>query len=182
MVALPAGLLWFGLRFEAFRGGRGDRFIAGTPAWVALTPTALGIYVTALAAGAIALLHRPDLSQIPLVIPNIMLVILYTSIAYLMARTQVANRKPLGGWSLSGLALAVAFATCALMHSVYIVSALSGAYGPDIHGLGIDWISVPAAMYFLWVVYGLNRGTFRDWNGAPATLGARQQVPVPTSA
>jgi hypothetical protein len=182
MVGLPAGLLWFGLRIEAFRGGRGDRFVPGTPVWVGLTPTFIGIYVTALGAGALALLGSPDFSQLPLVIPNVILVFLYGSVAYLMASTQVANRRPLGGWSLSGIALAIAFATCALMHAVYVVSALAGVYGPDIHGLGIDWLSVPAAAYFLWVVYGLNRGTFRDWNGAPATLGAEQQVPVPSSA
>jgi hypothetical protein len=182
LVALPAGLLWFALRVEAFKGGRGDRFVAGTPPWVGAIPTLLGIYVTALGAGAITLLHHPDFSQLPLVLPNIMLVIFYASIAYLMARTQVANRTPLGGWSLSGLALAIAFATCAVMHAVYVVSALGGVYGPDIHGMGIDWISVPAAAYFLWVVYGLNRGTFRDWNGAPATIAARERVPLPSSA
>ena len=182
LVALPAGLLWFALRLEAFNGGRGDRFVAGNPVWIGIIPTVFGIYVTALGAGAIALLHHPDISQLPLVIPNIMLVLLYGSVAYLMARTQVANRRPLGGWSVSGLALSIAFATCAVMHAVYVVSAVGGVYGPDVHGMGIDWISVPAAMYFLWVVYGLNRGTYHDWNGAPARLATRERVPVPTSA
>ena len=83
LVALPAGLLWFALRLEAFNGGRGDRFVAGNPVWIGIIPTVFGIYVTALGAGAIALLHHPDISQLPLVIPNIMLVLLYGSVAYL---------------------------------------------------------------------------------------------------
>ena len=31
LVGVPAGVIWFLLRVEAFRGGRGDRFIRGTP-------------------------------------------------------------------------------------------------------------------------------------------------------
>ena len=44
---------------------------------------------------------------------------------------------------------------------------LSGRYQVDVHGVGIDWLAVPAGLYFLWVVYALYRGTFRDWNGSP---------------
>jgi hypothetical protein len=99
-----------------------------------------------------------------------MLVGLYGAIGYFLARTQLANRKPLGGWSLSGLALAVVFPTCALMHGVYALYALSGKYALDYHGFVIDWLAVPAAMYFLWVVHGLYKGTFRDWNGAPPKM------------
>src|SRR5437764_13205835 len=38
-VGFPAGVTWFLLRIEAFTGGRGDRFIAGSPLWVAALPT-----------------------------------------------------------------------------------------------------------------------------------------------
>ena len=32
------------------------------------------------------------------------------------------------------------------------------------HGLTVDWLSVPAAVYFVWVVRSLYRGTLTDWN------------------
>jgi hypothetical protein len=47
VVGVPAGVTWFLLRVEAFRGGRGDRFIAGTPRWLMALPTLSGVYVTA---------------------------------------------------------------------------------------------------------------------------------------
>ena len=52
-IGVPAGVIWFLLRVEAFFGGRGDRFIEGSPGWVLAIPTLFGIYVTALIAGAI---------------------------------------------------------------------------------------------------------------------------------
>ena len=38
VAGLPAGAIWLLLRVEALRGGRGDRFIPNTPAWVAALP------------------------------------------------------------------------------------------------------------------------------------------------
>src|SRR5437870_1072065 len=81
-----------------------------------------------------------------------------------LVHAQLANRRPLGGWSVSGLALAVIFPTCAVMHAIYAYHSLNGQYGPAAHTTVIDWIGVPAGAYFLWVVHGLYRGTFRDWN------------------
>src|SRR3954468_8968210 len=46
VIGFPAGLTWFLLRVEAYRGGRGDRFIPGDPIWVVALPTVAGIYVT----------------------------------------------------------------------------------------------------------------------------------------
>ncbi|HET9444550.1 MAG TPA: hypothetical protein VFO65_14590, partial [Acidimicrobiales bacterium] len=34
LVGLPVGVLWLYLRLEAFGGGRGDRFVPGTPWWL----------------------------------------------------------------------------------------------------------------------------------------------------
>jgi hypothetical protein len=171
MVGFPAGVIWFLLRVEAFAGGRGDRFVRGNPLWVLALPTLLGMYLTALVAAALGVggTHL-DPTQVKVIVPNLMLVGLYGGIGYFLARTQLANRKPLGGWSLSGLALTVVFPTCALMHGVYALYALSGRYALDYHGFVIDWIAVPAAMYFLWVVQALYKGTFRDWNGVPSSM------------
>jgi hypothetical protein len=55
-------------------------------------------------------------------------------------------------------------------------------FGLVVHGAVIDWIAVPAAVYFLWVVQALYRGTFHDWNGAPGAVGARVTTPEPATA
>ena len=167
-VGVPAGVIWFALRVEAFRGGRGDRFIEGNPAWLMALPTLAGIYVTALVAAA---LEIPDatLNVNSAVVANVLLVGLYSAIGYFLIRTQLANRRPLGGWSLSGLALAIVFPTCAVMHAIYTYYTVTGRYEFDVHNGVVDWVAVPAACYFLWVVQALYRGTFRDWNGAPGT-------------
>jgi hypothetical protein len=172
-VGLPAGVIWAGLRLEAFGGGRGDRLISGSPGWMIALPPLLGAYLTALVLGAAAEgageLH---LEAARLIVPNLMLVVLYAAIAAFMLKTQVSNRRPLGGWSLSGVALGLVFSTCALMHGIYSFYALSGQYVPDPHGVVIDWLCVPAAFYFLWMVRALDHGGYRDWNGAPSTSRA----------
>jgi hypothetical protein len=180
LVGFPAGVVWFALRVEAYRGGRGDRHVSGTPHWIMALPTLAGVYVTALVAAVISAngtLASPDLA----VVANLLLVVLYSAIGYYLTRTQLANRRPLGGWSLSGLALAVIFPTCALMHGIYAFYLLNGSYPMDVHMLSIDLLAVPAAAYFLWVVHALYRGTFRDWNGAPAvtqnSVGPRSDPP-----
>jgi len=171
LVGVPAGVIWFMLRVEAFRGGRGDRFISGTPGPIMAMPTLAGVYVTAVVAAAIGIGGATP-RELAVVAPNLMLVGLYSAIGYYLIRTQLANRRSLGGWSVSGLALSVVFPTCAAMHGVYAFYALTGLYGLDWHGTAIDWIGVPAAIYFLWVVQALYRGTFHDWNGAPGRVPA----------
>jgi hypothetical protein len=177
IVGVPAGVTWFLLRVEAFRGGRGDRYISGTPRWIALLPVLWATYLTA----TVAILFDARAAagaaeSLSLVIPNLFLVALYFAIGYFLMRTQLANRRPLGGWSVSGLALTVIFPTCGVMHGVYAYYAVTGRYLIDSHGLVIDWLAVPAAVYFLWVVQALYRGTFRDWNGAP---GRVRTTPAP---
>ena len=177
-IGVPAGVVWFVLRVEAYRGGRGDRFIAGSPGWVLALPTLFGIYLTALVAATIDVAGSSTTEFRPVVVANLMLVVLYMAIGYFLIRTQLANRRPLGGWSVSGLALAIVFPTCAVMHGIYAYYTFTGRYEFDTHAFWIDWIAVPAAMYFLWVVHGLYRGTFRDWNGAPGrTVAAPAATP-----
>lgn len=177
-VGLPTAAVWVYLRVESFRGGAGDRFIAGTPVWLLAVPTLIGVYATALAAGMIDHFGNSGLHDPIQVLPNLILVGLYGSIAFFLVRTQLHNRRPLGGWSVSGLGLAGIFATCTAMHLVYAFYVLTGLYGADIHGIVAGWISVPAAAYFLWVVHALYRGSFYDWNGAP---GGEKDVNVPVA-
>jgi len=165
-IGFPAGVIWFLLRVEAFYGGRGDRFVRGTPGWIVAIPTIFAVYLTAVGAAALNIAEASHLTISAPVILNLMLFGLYSAIGYFLARTQIANRRPLGGFSLSGLSLTIVFPTCAVMHGIYAYYSMTGLYAFDVHNVVIDYVAVPAAMYFLWVVHALYRGTFHDWNGA----------------
>ena len=165
LIGLPPGAIWALLRVEAFRGGRGDRFISGTPRWVAAAPAAGIAYGAAFAvavAGVLLAAVSPRFTSIML--PNAFLVGIYVTIGYFLLRTQLRNRDRLGGWSVSGCSLGLLFPTCAVMHAAWAVYATSGLYAFDIHGFAIDWLSIPSALYFLWVVHGLYRDALHDWN------------------
>jgi len=167
LVGLPAAATFSLLRIEAFRGGRGDRFVSGTPGWLFAQPTLAGIYVTAIAAAAFQVgkgkMHFP-----PTILPNVLLICIYMTIGYFLLRTQFNNHRSSKGWSVSGLSLSGVFPTCAMMHAVWTLYAITGQYHFDIHGFVIDWISVPAGLYFLWAVHALYRESLRDWNRIPA--------------
>jgi hypothetical protein len=166
-IGVPAGVTWFALRVEAFRGGRGDRFVEGNPGWILALPLVAGAYLATL---AFAIVDRGgvQLDNAWLIVPNVLLVAIYMTIGYFLLRTQLRNRMAVGGWSISGVALAVIFPTCAMMHGVWAYYGLTGRYQFDIHGFTIDWLAVPAGLYFLWVVRGLYLDSLRDWNRVPA--------------
>ncbi|MBV8980589.1 MAG: hypothetical protein JO086_06790 [Acidimicrobiia bacterium] len=181
VVGLPAGVIWLALRVEAFVGGRGDRFIPGSPRWVKILPVIGVVYTVALAtAGVYVVVSHGGIADTESVtFANAALVGLYLAIAYFVGRTQIRNHGTSQGWSVSGLSLTIVFVTCALMHGVWGVYSLTGQYGHDVHGLVIDWLSVPAACYFLWVVRGLYKDSLRDWN-TRATEPAPAPVLVPS--
>jgi hypothetical protein len=163
LAGFPAGVTWFLLRVEALAGGRGDRHIGGTPRWVAALPAASVVYAVVVATWVTTTLAGPrDFG--PRLVPNLLLLGLYGLIGWYLLRTQLQNRRSVDGWSLSGLALTVVFPTCGVMHSVYAIYAVAGRYDVEWHGLVIDWLAVPAAVYFLWVVRSLHVGSRSDWN------------------
>jgi hypothetical protein len=171
LIGLPAGVLWFLLRVEAMVGGRGDRFISGTPLWLNALPMVHAMLLAAVVNAANVIGRGSE--AFPLrVVPNIMLGVLYTSIGIVLLRTQFRNRPHTGGWSVSGVSLALVMFTCSVMHWVYAVYVTTGQYYVDIHGLIIHIVGVPAAAYFLWVVWALHRGTLTDWNQDPARRAA----------
>ena len=176
LVGFPAGVIWFLLRLEAFFGGRGDRFLAGTPGWIAAIPFVSGIYLGIMLA-VVAVSADGSLAGVGHALPNVLLVGIYSAIGFYLVRTQLANRRPLGGWSVSGLALAVIFPTCALRHGAYAYYVTTGAYHADWHGVAIDWLAVPAGIYFVWVVQALYRGTFRDWNSTGRAVPRAARAP-----
>lgn len=168
VVGLPAGITWFLLRVEALAGGRGDRFISGTPRWVAALPTLSVVYLVLLL-GAAGVTLSSGAGFTPRMTPNVLLLGVYFLIGYYLARTQLRNRGPIGGWSLSGLSLTFVFPTCGLMHIAFVLYAAAGTYSVDTHGLIIDWLAVPAALYFVWVVRStIYLETFDDWNRSTA--------------
>ena len=183
-VGFTPGVIWFLLRVEAMFGGRGDRFLSGTPLWLELVPTALAAYTAAIITGSLWILG-PDEMFSARVIPNLCLVALYSAIGYVLLRTQLRNHQVTDGWSVSGVSLAAVMYTCALMHAVFALYANSGLYHLDWHQASIDIAAVPAAAYFLWVTFALYEGWLRDWNVAPPPghepairLGGPGQAPV----
>jgi hypothetical protein len=139
---------------------------------VLLLPSALVAYVASLMTTAAHVEGGLEIDRWWAVVPSVLLVWLYGMVGWYVARTQVANRKPLGGWSVSGLALGAIFPTCAVMHAVYGWAILTGTYAVDSHGLVVDLIAVPAAIYFVAVVRALHNGSFRDWNRVSGALAA----------
>jgi hypothetical protein len=160
-VGLVPGAIFLSLRFEAIAGGRGDRTVAGTPAWLIAVP-----WLVTFAAGAIAVAAVRDAVELGTsaagLVPNAMLFVSYTVVGVIILRTQILRRPARGGWSLSGLALGAVFPTCGLAH---LTAGLAAA--PDLHTLVFDVPGVPASLYFLWVVYRLNRHSLSDWARQP---------------
>ena len=169
VLGFPAGVIWFLLRVEALLGGRGDRVLRGDNRIVRALPGLGWVYLAGFAVAAGWSLQSPEQFP-PMVASNLLLVVLYSMIGWYLYRTQMATHAASGRWSLSGVALTIVFPTCALMHGAWIVYQVAGRYEADVHTVVIDWLAVPAAAYFLWVVRGLHAGSVRDWN--EATTGA----------
>ena len=102
-IGFPPGAAFTYLRMEAMFGGRGDRFVAGTPLHVAILPVAV-----ATAAGAIAV-QAGQIAPVPAggwawagLLANVFLAAAYMVTGGIVIRTQIARRPGLGGWSVSG--------------------------------------------------------------------------------
>ena len=164
IVGLPAGVTWFLLRVEAMLGtGTGDRQIRGLPHWVEALPALSTLYLLAFVAYTMRTYDGGLVWNIQ-ILPNIALVVLYTAIGYVLLRTQLANYATHDEWSLSGLSLTIVFPTCALMHGAWALYGAEGRYAFHGHIVAIDTLAVPAAAFFLWVVWSLYQGTLIDWN------------------
>lgn len=161
-LGLPAAAIFALLAVEGSRGGRGERTITGTPWWLA----ALGLMSVggATVFGAVLVERAPQFGTWhELLLPNMLLVVVYAAVGVVILRTQVAQRALTGGWSLSGLSLGLIFPTCAAMHATWVTYGALGSYAHDTHLLVIDWLAVPAGLYFLWVVHRLRKETIREW-------------------
>lgn len=170
-IGLVPGLCWLALRVEAYRGGRGDRFIAGTPAWVRAIPLAAGAYALVL----VALLSRLQLRgghTDAAVVGGLAVAVIYGAICAVLTATQLQNHRLTQGWSLSGLSLAGLFGTCLVMHGAHAAYLLQGTYAKDWHGMVGAVIWVPAGLWFLTVVVMIHR----------QVTGADNRVSTPDAA
>lgn len=156
-IGLAPGVVFIALRTEAAFGGRGDRLVGklGPLPWAML-----------LAGGATlweGFEHATHLTIDPRsLVPNLILFVNYGLVGIFTARAQTARRHLLGGWSLSGVAMAGVFTTCAATH--LIDGMLTRA---DFASIVLDNLGVPASIYFLWAVHQLHRNSLRDWNRRP---------------
>jgi hypothetical protein len=164
------------LRVEALRGGRGDRTIERTTWWLRLLAVCL-VAATAVVIAELASRLASGASFDPRFAPNLLLVVLYVAIGYYLGVAQLAAHRATGRWSVSGLALTAVFPTCAVMHAAWVVYAVTGVYGADLHGRVIDWLSVPAAIYFVWVVRAIALGLLSESDGVVVPVPARLAVP-----
>ena len=179
-IGLAPGLAFVALRTEATFGGRGDRLIARTPLWMVVLPSLL-----AAALGAIlweSLRHAGPMDiDLRSLVPNIFLGVNYVLVGLFTARTQLARRPVLDGWSLSGVAMSGVFLTCGMSHLV--AGLLTDAH---VWSAALDNVGVPASFYFLWAVHRLHRSSLRDWNRRPlvgraAPLGRRSPWAEPAA-
>jgi hypothetical protein len=172
LLGLPPGLVFVWCRIEAAFGGRGDRFVRGTPTWLVALP--VGFLLVAGAVIGQALQHGPARPWSISTWANAFVAVTYSMVAWPLLRTQFRRRVALGGWSLSGLSLSAIFPTCALMHLAYAFSAAG-----DVHSKVVDVWGVPASLYFLAVVRALYRDSIVDWNRRPL-VGALRPAARPS--
>jgi hypothetical protein len=171
-IGLVPGAIFVLLRIEATAGGRGDRFVTGTPVLLAALPWAVAAASAVLVWEAIGAAR--DLNPVGLG-ANVLLFVNYLVVGVLVLRTQIARRPGLGGWSVSGLAMGGVFVTCGVAH---LVAGL--ATPADWHTLLFDVPGVPFSIYFLWVVRSLHRHSLHDWNRRPLVgRASRQSRPSP---
>jgi hypothetical protein len=157
---LPAAV-FVALRAELAVGGRGDRFLAGTPWWLRAVPWAGTFAGGVLAAAVVDHVGRHGMALWK-TWPSIVLTIAYAAAGLLFVRAQTARREATGGFSVSGLALAAMFPTCAVMQAT---TAATG--GVDVTLFLVDVATVPASAWFLLSTLRLHRSVLRDWNRRP---------------
>jgi hypothetical protein len=178
LIGLPAGVVFVWLRVEAALGGRGDRTIAGGSQSIATLAVAFAIAVGGLAGWSLAHLPRfgfglamcttLGLSIVGQTAPrlvflcNVLVTVAYAMVGWYLITTQLRRHIASQVWSLSGIALAAVFPTCALMHLLHALTSAA-----DTVTLPFDLLGVPASIYFLWVVKQVHADSVVDWNRRP---------------
>jgi hypothetical protein len=171
LVGLPPALVFLWLRLEALTGRRGDRWIAGSPGWLQALPVATGAYVAAVVTAGFAMMATaPSLSAQGAL--GLATGTVFVTVAWLLLRTQLRNRHDMGGWSLSGLALAGLFTTCAVMHVAVAMEMAARVQQLDVHLMLVDGAAVAAAGWFVSVVRALTREARTNWEAVGSAPSA----------
>jgi hypothetical protein len=182
LTGLPAGVVFCWLRAEAMLEGRGDRTVAVNGTVMAGALIALLIVVSALAGWAMASPPAPysvicttqgiqswfsasgagTNGPSLVLLSNLWVTFTYAMVGWYLVDTQIRRYVSTHSWSLSGLALAAVFPSCAAMHLILALTSSS-----EISTLPFDLLGVPASVYFLWVVKQLHADSAIDWNRRP---------------
>ncbi len=194
LIGLPAGLVFVWLRLETALGGAGERLVVASAhravlltgaltggagvlaAWAVGQPaTDFGFGVLCSSTGAASSdaalgvgIHLTSATFLT----NMFVTMTYGMVGWYLADRQVRHYFENRTWSLSGVALAGVFFTCAQMHLIDATTPGSSLM------LVFDLIGVPASVYFLWVVKQVHNDFVTDWNRRPlvgaAATPARQ--------
>ena len=183
LIGLPAGLTFVFLRFETMWGGQGERMVAASPDRAAMLAGGFTLVAGLLAAGVFAdhnaeALWQAVCTSVGLAtrtvsadtgidftsvsfLANLFVSMTYGMVGWYLADCQVRRYLVNGVWSLSGVALAGVFFTCAQMHLIDATARGEGLM------LFFDLIGIPASIYFLWVVKMVHNDSVLDWNRRP---------------
>lgn len=164
VLAVPAAAVWVFLRLERLRDnapGRGDRIIHDHRPWIGSTVTTF-VMTAAFLAGfttgrAREAAQYADTSMLSLepwwhYFPLMVTAAAFAYVAVRLwgqARTDYAAR---GYWSLSGLALAAVFATCANVHLVQAFNIMRGFTPTYTHTHVIEWVTATTAIAWVMLV------------------------------
>ncbi len=183
LTGLPAGIVFCWLRAEAMMAGRGDRTLAIKGSVMAGAAVMVLIAVSALAGWALASAPPVPYAVVCttsgvqswieasgtgvdgpwlVVFSNLWVTFTYAMVGWYLVDTQIRRYVSTHSWSLSGLALASVFPTCAAMHLMLALTSSA-----ETSTLVFDLIGVPASVYFLWVVKQLHADSVIDWNRRP---------------
>lgn len=168
-IAAPWGALWLWLRFQnEVLKGSGEVHV--NAAWPFYMLPLLFVEMTAVFMANFGLNGNYAQGAVQL-----SLVIFYCVIGYHLWRVQVVRRLSGLPWSMSGLALAMIFPTCAASHAVFGLAITSGRWSSDAHSFAIDTWGVFTAFFFLVVVRRLHLGS----DVTPVRLARRKDDHLP---
>ena len=158
LYAFPFGAL--GLYFvseSVFGFGPGDRYIDGRAILLKIQLLLLGL----LAFGVLVMPHWQVNDWTPPgavgIYAQFVLVVLYLIVGWFLWTGQWLRIRMSQPWSLSGIALALVFPTCALTHMLWGIENLASYTVADTHFSVIDTFGIAAALYFIWIAMQAHR-------------------------
>lgn len=137
----------------------GDHLVSGEKTWPSVLLGGMLGYMVAVMITTFVLVQQAGVHDHLITWgPQILLLVLYCAIGYLLWSAQYERRARVGSWSLASLSLAVIFPTCAISHWTYATAVARGVYPvQDWHTTVADLYGVLAAVFFLFVAINQRR-------------------------